>query len=59
VIKIELVGIRDFGDCGNWKAHDKQNRPCRPCMLNCLHTIKINGKLQEREYSQLEILLTQ
>ena len=57
--KIELVGIRDFGDCGNWKAHDKQNRPCRPCMLNCLHTIKINGKLQEREYSQLEILLTQ
>lgn len=57
--KIELVGITDYGDCGNWKAHDKQNRPCRPCMLNCLHTIKINGKLQKRKYTQLEILILQ
>jgi len=57
--KIELVGITDYGDCGNWKAHDKQNRPCRPCMLNCLHTIKINGKLQKRKYSQMEILMMQ
>ena len=57
--KIELVGVSDSGDCGNWKAHDKQNRPCRICMLNCLHSIKINGKLQKREYTQLEILLMQ
>ena len=57
--KIELVGITDYGNCGNWKAHDKQHRPCRPCMLNCLHTIKINGKLQKREYTQMEILILQ
>ena len=57
--EIELTGIRDYGNCGNWKAHNKQNRPCRPCMLNCLHTIKINGKRQKREYSQLEILILQ
>ena len=56
---IELIGIRDYGNCGNWKAHKKQNRPCRPCMLNCLHTIKINGKLQSREFTQLEILILQ
>jgi hypothetical protein len=57
--KIELVGITDYGNCGNWKAHDKKNRPCRPCMLNCIHTIKINGKLQKRKYTQLEMLMMQ
>jgi len=56
---IELVGITDYGDCHNWEKHNKQKPYCRPCMLNCLHTIKINSKLQKREYTQLEILMMQ
>ena len=54
-----LIGLRDYGFCKNWDTHIKQKGYCRKCILNCLHSIKINGKLQEREYSQLEILLMQ
>lgn len=56
---IELVGIRDYGFCKDYKSHKEQKGYCRECLLNCLHIIKINGKLQEREYTQLEILMMQ
>lgn len=54
--KIELVGIRDYGYCGNWKTHKKANGYCRACLLNCFHTLKINCKLQNREFTHLEVL---
>lgn len=57
--KMELVGIRDYGYCGNYDEHKKQKGYCRECILNCLHTIKINGELQKREYTHLELLLMQ
>ena len=57
--EIELIGIRNYGFCRNWESHKKQEGYCRACILNCLHTIKINGKLQVREYSQLEVLIMQ
>ncbi len=57
--KIELVGLRDYGYCGNWKKHKEAGGYCKPCLLNCMHTLKINGKLQSREYTQLEILILQ
>jgi len=56
---IELVGIRDYGYCNNYKTHKKQNGYCPECLLNCLHTIKINGVVQRHEYTHLEILLMQ
>ena len=56
---IELVGIKSYGFCGNWEKHKQANGYCRACLLNNLHTIKINGKLQSREYTQLEILVIQ
>lgn len=57
--KIELVGLRDYGFCGNWANHKKAKGYCKPCMLNCMHTLKINDKLVSREYTQLEVLLLQ
>ena len=56
---IELVGIRDYGYCNDYKTHKKQNGYCRECLLNCIHTVKINGVLQRHEYTQMEILLMQ
>jgi len=55
--KIELVGIHDYGFCGNWDNHKLAEGYCKPCLLNCLHTLKINGKLQKKEYTQLEVLM--
>lgn len=57
--EIEQVGIRDYGRCGNWKKHKEAKRYCKPCLLNCLHTLRINGKLQSQEYTQLELLIMQ
>lgn len=57
--EIELIGIRDYGQCGNWKKHKEVQGYCKPCLLNCLHKLKINDKLQGREYTQLEILIMQ
>lgn len=56
---IELVGIRDYGFCNDYKTHKKQNGYCRECLLNCIHTVKINGVLQRHEYTQMGILLMQ
>jgi len=55
--KIELVGVRDYGFCGNWENHKQAKGYCKPCLLNCVHTLKINGKLQSREFTQLEVLI--
>ncbi len=57
--EIELVGIKTYGYCGNWQKHQEANGYCKACLLNNLHTIKINGKLQNCEYSQLEVLMLQ
>lgn len=57
--KIELVGVKSYGYCGNWQKHKEANGYCKACLLNTVHTIKINGKLQNREYSQLEVLILQ
>ncbi len=57
--EIELVGFVDYGFCGNWEKHKQAGGYCKACLLNCLHTLRINGKLQSREYTQLEILILQ
>ena len=57
--KIELVGVTSYGYCGNWEKHEQANGYCKACLLNTLHNIKINGKLQNREYTQLEVLILQ
>ncbi len=54
---IEIVGTRDYGRCES-KGH-KWEGICPYCMYNCIHTIKINGEVQSRKYSQLEILIMQ
>ena len=56
---IELIGVFDYGQCDNWKKHKKAKGYCRACMLNCFHEMRINGKLQARKYTQLEVLIMQ
>ena len=53
---IELVGLIDNGSCGRYH---QRGLICRDCMLNCEHYLKINGKLQNRTYTQLEVLILQ
>ena len=56
---IELVGVYDYGQCDDRKKHKKAKSYCRACMLNCLHEMRINDKLQKRKYTQLEVLIMQ
>ena len=56
---IELVGVFDYGQCDDWKKHKKAKGYCRACLLNCFHEMRINGKLQARKYTQLEVLIMQ
>ncbi len=54
---IEIISTTNYGRCES-KGH-KWEDICPYCMYNCLHTIKINGEVQNRKYSQLEILVMQ
>ncbi len=53
---IELVGLKDNGSCGRYH---QRGQICRDCMLNCEHYLKINGELQNKTYTQLEVLIMQ
>ncbi|UBM62781.1 DUF6371 domain-containing protein [Candidatus Sulfidibacterium hydrothermale] len=54
---IEIVGTKDNGRCG--KPYHNRKKICIGCLLNCSHILKIDGKLQNREYTQIEVLKLQ
>ncbi len=55
--EIVCVGTRSYGFCEDWKKHNDAKGYCRACLLNTMHVIMINGIVQTREFTQLEILI--
>ena len=55
--KIEIVGTSDLGRCD--KSYHSPGKTCIGCLINCSHTLKIEGKLQNREYTHIEVLKLQ
>ena len=55
--KIEIVGTTDYGRCD--KSYHSPGKTCIGCLINCSHTLKIEGKLQNREYTHIEVLKLQ
>lgn len=54
---IKIIESISYGPCNNWEKHKKAKGYCKACILNQLHIIKINGVIQSRGYSHLEILI--
>ena len=52
---IEIISTRNFGPC-KCSSHT-WDEICPYCMYNCTHIIKINGKKQKVEFSQLQVLM--